>query len=316
MGWTTIGSEPLTAVVAQDARGWHELACERVQPICWSRPDAFFTERNAADHDRVFDSRAICYMLSNTQVRNHVARHPKADLMKASSFFSFLRQRAVGSCPSPCPDHEGGTEPYEEIFARHAQLYRQVHDESISGPGSSLDQTQQLRERLPLLLAQVGIRSLVDAPCGDFNWMQHVHLGLDQYIGVDILSEAVADNQSRHAGPTRRFIRSNLIHDPLPTADAILCRDLLPHLTFADVLAVLRNFKRSGATYLLTTTFTQPRPNQDTSGGQWRTLNLNLPPFNFPEPTALINERCTEAGGTFTDKCLGLWRLADVPLRN
>jgi hypothetical protein len=65
---------------------------------------------------------------------------------------------------------------------------------------------------------------------------------------------------------------------------------------------------------LLTTTFTSQRPNRDTSRGEWRTLNLELPPFNFPKPLRVINEKCSEAGGAYWDKGLALWRLSDLPL--
>ena len=36
-------------------------------------------------------------------------------------------------------------------------------------------------------------------------------------------------------------------------------------------------------------------------------------PFNFPPPLRLVNENCTEGDGAYGDKCLGLWRLADLP---
>jgi hypothetical protein len=309
LGWTTIGSEPLTAVIAENASGWHELACERVQPICWSQPEAFFAQRSAAEHERAFDPQAICYMLSNTQIRSYVAQHPQADLLQASTFFSYLQQRTIGAGSDSSPRR------FEEIFTRHAQLYRQYQDESISGPGSSLNQTQELRERLPLLLSHLGIRSLVDAPCGDFNWMRHVQLGVEQYTGIDILAATIADNQARYDSPARQFVSLDLMHEPLPRADAILCRDLLPHLAYAEIVAVLKNFRRSGATYLITTNFTEPRPNLDTAEGQWRPLNFNAPPFNFPQPLLTINEKCTENGGIFKDKNLAVWRLADVPLQ-
>jgi hypothetical protein len=42
-------------------------------------------------------------------------------------------------------------------------------------------------------------------------------------------------------------------------------------------------------------------------------LNLQLPPFNFPAPLRLIEENCTEDGGKYADKSLGLWRLSDLP---
>ena len=34
--------------------------------------------------------------------------------------------------------------------------------------------------------------------------------------------------------------------------------------------------------------------------------------FNLPAPVKLINEGCTEDGGKFADKSLGLWRVEDL----
>jgi hypothetical protein len=310
LGWTSIGSEPLSAVIAENPAGWHEVPCERVQPICWSTPELFFAERTAAGHEQALDPAAICYMLSNTRIRQHVARHPKADLLKPGTFFSFLLRRVA------CPEEQTEASSYEEVFKDHARQYRQFRDESISGPGSTLHQTQELRERLPLLLAHLNVRTLLDAPCGDFNWLQHVELGLYRYTGVDILTDVIAELAWRHHRADRRFIRENLIDGALTPADAVLCRDLLPHLSYAEIWSALRNFRRTGATYLITTTFARPRPNRDTTGGNWRTLNLTLPPFDFPPPLLLLDERCSEGGGTFSDKGLGVWRLAELILED
>jgi hypothetical protein len=304
--WNALGADPLSAVVAANDRGWYELPCERVQPVCWSAPGDFFAERDDEAHAGVFDARAICYMMSNGAINNYTTGHRAADLMAERTFFRYLLRRAVGtSLMDP-------SAPYEEIFSANVELYRRQRLESLSGPGSSLSQTAELRERLPLLLEELGVRSLLDAPCGDFNWMQHVRLGVEEYIGVDVLGELIAQNQWHHAGPHRRFARADVLRDPLPRADAVLCRDLLNHLSYADIRQAIRNFKGSGATYLMATTFTRPRPNQDTAGGEWRPLNFAGDPFDFPPPLRLLNEKCTEAGETFNDKSIGVWRLSDV----
>jgi hypothetical protein len=146
--------------------------------------------------------------------------------------------------------------------------------------------------------------------------MQHVRLPVQRYIGVDVLREVISENEWRHASTQKSFMRADLTRHQLPLVDAILCRDLLTHLPFVDIFAVLDNFKRSGATYLLTTTFTGPRANRETSGGGWRTLNLTAPPFNFPSPKMIITENCTEGGGSFADKSLGVWNLSDLSLDN
>ena len=214
---------------------------------------------------------------------------------------------------STCLHEDNSPSSYERIFSRFLDQYRLGRCESLSGPGSSLFQTKELREKLPIVLESLRVRSLLDAPCGDHNWMQHVRLPLERYIGVDILNEIIAVNKIQYASKQKSFMRADLTRHQLPAVDAILCRDLLPHLSFADISAVLASFKRSGATYLLTTTFTSLRPNLDSPTGGWRTINLTAPPFNFPAPKIIINEKCTEGDGSFADKSLGVWELALLP---
>jgi len=47
---------------------------------------------------------------------------------------------------------------------------------------------------------------------------------------------------------------------------------------------VLRNIRRSGSAYLLVTTFPDRKENVDIITGNWRPLNMEKPPFNFPRP--------------------------------
>jgi hypothetical protein len=226
-------------------------------------------------------------------------------LMEADTFFTFLVHQALSH----------GNDPSDaQIFARFVKGYRRFGDESLSGPGSSLAQTVELRQRLPLLLEQLRIRSLLDAPCGDFNWMRSVRLEIDACVGVDFLEELVTENQRRDGTPSRTFRRLDLRADPLPAMDAVLCRDCLVQMSFTDALAVLRNFKRSNARYLLTTTFPGRQENLDTSRCQWRPLNLELPPFGFPPPLRTITEKCSEAGGAYQDKTLAVWALSALPI--
>ena len=185
--------------------------------------------------------------------------------------------------------------------------------DSVSGPGSTLEETAVLRRELPVLLRQIGARSLLDAPCGDLHWMKECELGIEEYIGIDVVEDIVAANTERYGGPGRRFMVGDIVNDDLPLVDVILCRDCLVHLPYDDVLVALRNFRRSGSTYLLTTTFPDHRENNDLSRvGDWRTLDLTRPPFDLPAPLELLIEECTFADGRYADKSLGLWRLADL----
>jgi len=198
-------------------------------------------------------------------------------------------------------------EKFTEVYQKNAWR----GSESVSGTGSDLRQTVSIRETLPQLLRELKATSLIDAPCGDFHWMKEMSADI-RYTGVDIVQELVDRLNERYSQPNRSFECHDLVTDILPRADVILCRDCLVHLPLHEVAVVLRNFVKSGSTWLLTTTFPRTAANTDVRWSGWRPLNLQVDPFLLPEPLQLINEGCTEDGGKYTDKSLGLWRLSDL----
>ncbi|MDI6732959.1 MAG: class I SAM-dependent methyltransferase [Planctomycetota bacterium] len=142
--------------------------------------------------------------------------------------------------------------------------------------------------------------------------MKETELNIDRYIGVDIVGPLIAQNQQKYGNQKREFIAADIIKDKLPCVDLILCRDCLVHLSFRDDFSAIRNFKASQSRFLLATTYSDVSDNRDIITGKWRPLNLEEPPFNFPAPIKLINEKCTVKDGKYADKSLGLWELKDV----
>jgi hypothetical protein len=204
--------------------------------------------------------------------------------------------------------------PSEELFTRIWQSNLWGAETSASGLGSEDAATATLRLELPRLFRRLGIKTLLDLPCGDFGWMSRIDLGLRQYLGGDIVAELIAENARRYATAAGRisFAHLDLLTDPLPAMDAILCRDCLVHLSFANISRALAQFRASGARFLIATTFTDHRRNEDAADGDWRMLNLTRAPFDWPQPFILLNEGCTEGGGAYADKSLGVWNLAEL----
>ena len=197
--------------------------------------------------------------------------------------------------------------------------FTEIHDknlffgkESISGTGSDFLQTAVISKEIPMLLEKYGVKTFIDAPCGDLYWMKHVDLGQVKYIGLDIVDELVQKNNKKYGSEFRTFEVKNIVTDSLPKADLIMIRDCWVHLSNSDVMKCIRNLKSSGITYLLTTSFTEMKLNEDLSK-IWRPLNLELAPFNFPQPLEIINEKCTENNGRYSDKCLILWEINKLP---
>jgi hypothetical protein len=201
-----------------------------------------------------------------------------------------------------------------------AQRFRRIHDTnmwgaaaSTSGLGSEIDATIVLRAELPRLFRKLGMTSLLDAPCGDAGWINKADLGV-RTVGVDIVPALIASLQARAAAGEIKgeYHLADITLDPLPRCDAILCRDALVHLSFANIERAVGNFKASGAVWLIATTFPDWQTNGDCEDGDWRALNFALKPFSWGPPVELINENCTEAGGGWRDKSLGVWRFAEI----
>ncbi|MDX3971160.1 MAG: class I SAM-dependent methyltransferase [Bradyrhizobium sp.] len=163
--------------------------------------------------------------------------------------------------------------------------------ETPCGAGSTMVNTAELRAALPGLLRDLKCKVLVDAPCGDLNWMSQVDLSGIRYVGIDV-AERIEDARARAAALRADDVRlevRDIVRSALAPADVVLCRDFLQHLPNVMVDAVLRNIFASGADWLLVTSHNVPRnADLDTVGG-FRPLNLRLPPFSF-FPSAVIKD--------------------------
>jgi hypothetical protein len=200
------------------------------------------------------------------------------------------------------------------------QRFQRIHDTNLwgaeasaSGLGSEMDATAVLRAELPRLLEKLGVVSLLDAPCGDAGWINAANLRV-RTIGIDIVPALIARLKTRAAAGeiSGEYQLADITGDLLPRSDAILCRDCLVHLSFANIARAVANFRASGAIWLITTTFPDWQINGDCEDGDWRALNFERAPFHWGAPVELVNENCLEAGGGWCDKSLGVWRLAET----
>ena len=182
-----------------------------------------------------------------------------------------------------------------------------IENESVSGPGSTFEATKNIRAALPELFKKYNIRSVLDIPCGDFNWMKFVDLRNVKYTGADIVEELIRQNIIKFANDQISFCVLDLVRDTLPDTDLVLCRDGLVHLNNKEVIKALNNIRKSGSKYLFMTHFPEQKENQQPGQDHWRPINFRLPPFNFPEPVLVIDEN--EKQELYKDKSLCMWEI-------
>ena len=72
-----------------------------------------------------------------------------------------------------------------QIFSEYFKENAWGSDESVSGAGSTVQATKWLVRELSDLLRRYSVKSVLDLPCGDFNWMRYVDLSGIDYVGAD-----------------------------------------------------------------------------------------------------------------------------------
>lgn len=178
--------------------------------------------------------------------------------------------------------------------------------ESASGPGSERAAPTVLLALhvLDTVIREHGIRSMADIPCGDFNWMPELLAAHPDvtYVGYDVVPALIRDNRLSH--PTHEFRLLDITLAAPERTDLIFSKDLLNHLSEADVWAALENMVASGADWLLVTT-NRGFENVDLDPvvpHASRVLDLEAPPYSLPEPVS-------------GDHYLLLYRMEDVARR-
>lgn len=198
-------------------------------------------------------------------------------------------------------------ERFQKIYELGHWAASQSDVESLSGDGSTLAATAQLRTNLPALLAKLGATDLLDVGCGDFNWMREVDLPCP-YIGVDIVPEVVTANVEKYGSSRRRFLNLDAVTEPLPPAQVVICREVLFHLSLKDAASLLRNVRASGARYLLATTDPNVMLNTDIPSGAWRDINLERAPYGLGQAIDAV----PDGGGYNPNRVLAVWDLGAV----
>ena len=108
-----------------------------------------------------------------------------------------------------------------------SEVFHRIHKDTIwtlgkagiplSGSGSSLDATTEIRRHLPVILDKIGCDTLLDVGCGDQTWISSVEFK-QKYIGIDIVSSVIEENCKRYRALGREYYCIDAVTDELPEA--------------------------------------------------------------------------------------------------
>lgn len=166
-----------------------------------------------------------------------------------------------------------------------------------SGAGSGDTAAKPYAECVNRFIRTHAIRRVVDIGCGDFRVGQRIAgLGV-HYIGVDVVEPLIKANQERYGKDRVEFRCIDVISEEPPDGDLCLIREVLQHLSNAEILSILPKLEKFRWVIV---TEGQPgpigsfKPNRDKPhGGDSRALwnsgvVLGASPFNVPRIKLLL----------------------------
>ncbi|MBN1472323.1 MAG: class I SAM-dependent methyltransferase [Syntrophaceae bacterium] len=177
----------------------------------------------------------------------------------------------------------------EDIFTNIFNKDLWTSSESKSGLGSTNKNTQIIKMELIKIMSKYNVNSILDAPCGDMNWIKGILPHFNEYTGADIVAALIDQNNRKYGSSNVRFIKCDIINSSLPKVDLIISKDYFQHLTTNEINSSIKNFIRSGSKYLLATTFPATDKNLDNYTGGYFPYNLQIPPFNLTKPLSVFS---------------------------
>ena len=133
--------------------------------------------------------------------------------------------------------------PHSKVKNRFEEIYKKHLWGSYgggSGVGSAILYTQSVRLILRHAIDELNITSMLDAPCGSFNWMPLLLRNLTKpvrYHGVDVVESLITNAKQKYSNESNwEFSVCDFSAEDLPNGyDLIFSRDALQHLSYEKV---------------------------------------------------------------------------------
>jgi SAM-dependent methyltransferase len=185
---------------------------------------------------------------------------------------------------------------FDEIYKK--KMWKQ--GDSLSGIGSEGEWARKYVQIISELIDTHSVRTIVDFGCGDFSVGSKLVPKVDKMIAIDISETIISINRDRYKSPNVEFRAGNLLTDAIPDADLVLVRQVLQHLTNAQVESAIQNLERSSAKWIVVTEdvpypFDAISPNLDMPSHSMDTrcsinsgIDLSAPPFSRAVETIAV----------------------------
>ncbi|OZB40145.1 MAG: hypothetical protein B7X48_06140 [Acidiphilium sp. 34-60-192] len=169
-------------------------------------------------------------------------------------------------------------------------VFEQIYEKNLwgfgSGVGSLAENNIGYIKFLSDFLIDNEIDSVLDFGCGDWQFSQFINWNNVSYCGVDVVEKIISEN-TKNFGKKNIHFEKFISFDQIKPVDLIICKEVFQHLSNDNIIYYLSQFKiKSKYIIIINDTYPLANINSDISDGSWRSVRIDLPPFN--EKSAII----------------------------
>ena len=168
------------------------------------------------------------------------------------------------------------------------EVFTDIYARKVWGDGSGGGSGEQAKPYCDFMsdyLAWPVVFTVLDIGCGDLRIAKQIDFHAAQYIGLDAVARYPGDDLTSG----RRMViigGADALYCDLPGADLVLCKEVLQHLSNAQVQLLLdRTAHYPRRLFTNTMQVEGVGVNEDIETGNTRPVDLTLHPFNQPART-------------------------------
>lgn len=201
-----------------------------------------------------------------------------------SSFFVILIQ--LFFCAY---SHQNLQEIFSQIYI-HKLWGQNAEGNGWSGSGSALDTTVEYRTLLELILKIYDIKSVVDLGCGDWEFSRAIDWNSVNYKGFDVVAHVIEQNILKYAKKNVSFAVLDATQQELPSADLLICKDVLQHLPNEDVFKIIKQFNNFKYCIITNDVYAHTLSSDNTNivRGDYRPIDIRAIPFKVNATQLLV----------------------------
>jgi hypothetical protein len=169
-----------------------------------------------------------------------------------------------------------------DIKTAFSEVYKKKTWGKGSGYGSNQFAAVKYIAMTKKLMRDLGISSIVEIGCGDFQIMKNVVDGSIQYTGYDVVSDLIQSNNTLHGSKNIEFIDFT-DYQELKNGDLLIIKDVLQHLPINENLRMLSSIHKYK--YVLVTNCIGHRKstivNREVKPGEFTNIDLTANPYSL-----------------------------------